>query len=318
MSKKKTVIFAFITMLLWGSLFPVVKLGYKEFGLNTSFIPDLIFFAGIRFVVCGCLLCTYNGIKKTYKVDNGKKYLTIVLIGVFSITLHYACTYIGLSMTDSSKTALLKQLGVIFFICFSFIFIKEDKFSAFKLFSAILGVIGIVILNFDSVRFSFGIGELLIIGASVCTVVSNILCKKYAKGINPLFVTGGSELAGGLILLIIGVSLGGALRVLSVGGLLISLYIVFATVVSYSLWYKTVQQNNLSYLFIIKLSEPLFAAVIGAIILGENIFKWQYAVSFLCIIIAVFVSNFKIKVRHKKIKEVGSLQSVQIMENERR
>ncbi|MBQ9485475.1 MAG: DMT family transporter, partial [Clostridia bacterium] len=205
MSKTKTVIFAFITMLLWGSLFPVVKLGYGEFGLNTSFIPDLIFFAGIRFVISGALLSGYSGIKKTYKVDNKKKYLAVILIGIFSITFHYACTYIGLSKTDSSKTALLKQLGVVFFICFSFLFIKEDKFSVFKMLSAVFGVLGIAVLNFDSLKFSFGIGELLIILASVCTVVSNILCKKFTVGVDPLFVTGGSELFGGVILLIFGV-----------------------------------------------------------------------------------------------------------------
>ena len=280
-------------MILWGSLFPVVKLGYKEFGLNTAFIPDLIFFAGIRFVVCGTLLCLYNGVRKTYKVDYGKKYIAIFLIGLFSITLHYACTYIGLSMTDSSKTALLKQLGTIFFICFSFVFIKEDKFSVFKMISAFFGILGIVILNFDSLKFSFGLGEFLIISASVCTVISNILCKKYTRDVNTLFVTGGSELTGGIILLIVGLSFGGALRVFTLGGLFITIYIVFATVVSYGLWYKTVQTSNLSYLFIIKLSEPLFAAIIGAIILSENIFKWQYAVSFVCIVLAVLISNLK-------------------------
>jgi drug/metabolite transporter (DMT)-like permease len=39
--------------------------------------------------------------------------------------LHYAFTYIGLSSTDSSKTALIKQLGSLIYVCFAFLFFKN-------------------------------------------------------------------------------------------------------------------------------------------------------------------------------------------------
>ena len=70
-------------------------------------------------------------------------------------------------------------------------------------------------------------------------------------------------------------------------------YIIIATVVSYGIWYTAVQKNDLSYLFILKLSEPLFSAVIGALLLNENVFTWQYAIAFVCIVCAVLISNLK-------------------------
>ena len=57
----------------------------------------------------------------------------IFVLGLFSIVLHYAFTYIGLSLTDSSKTALLKQLGVLLYICFAFLFVRDEKFNKLKI-----------------------------------------------------------------------------------------------------------------------------------------------------------------------------------------
>jgi len=40
-------------MALWGSLFPFIKIGYDVFEINSSSIPDILMFVGVRFVVCG-------------------------------------------------------------------------------------------------------------------------------------------------------------------------------------------------------------------------------------------------------------------------
>ena len=44
-------------------------------------------------------------------------------------------------------------------------------------------------------------------------------------------------------------------------------------------------------MFIIKFAEPLFACLFGAIILGENIFKWQYLIAFLLISFGIVLGN---------------------------
>lgn len=294
MTKKKTILLALLVMFLWGSLFPSVKYAYKEFGVSGAFFPDLLLFAGVRFLICGGIILAFNKVKKTpLNISNKKEWVGILLMGLVAISFHYACTYVGLSYTDSSKTALLKQLGVLFFICFSFLFIKNEKFSVYKLIAAIFGIGGIVALNLNALKFTLGIGEILIILASVCTVASNIICKKSCSKVNPVFMTGLSEVAGGALLTVVGFILGGRLNSFTLLGLGISVYIIFATVISYSVWYTIVQKNELSYLFILKLSEPLFSVVIGALLLSENVFTLQYAIAFACVVTAVLISNIR-------------------------
>ena len=294
MSKKKTVILALTVMFLWGSLYPSVKFSYKEFGVNGTFFPDLFLFAGLRFLISGSIISLFCKAKKTpINITTKREWAGVFLMGLVAISLHYACTYVGLSYTDSSKTALLKQLGVLFFICFSFLFIKSEKFSANKLVAALFGVGGIIALNVHSLQISLGIGEILIICASVFTVIANVICKKLCEKVNPLWTTGISQIAGGALLTSLGLVCGGKLRSISWLGGGIGIYILFATIVSYSIWYTVVQKNDLSYLFVLKLSEPLFSAIIGAALLQENVFTLQYAIAFACVVIAVLISNIR-------------------------
>jgi len=278
-------------MLLWGTLFPMVKLGYAAFEVRTSFWPDLLLFAGIRFLICGGVLTAIAVFRhEKVSVAGGKSIPGILSVGLFGVVLHYACTYTGLSMTDSSKTALLKQSGVLLFVCFSFLFFKEEAFSIRKLISALLGLAGIIVLNRSSAGFSFGPGELLILAASVCTVLSNVCCKKYTANIPPVAVTGLSQLAGGAVLTSVALILGGRIGQVQGKGILVFFYICTASCVSYYLWYKNVQQGSISEMFIIKFLEPLFAAVSGALLLGENILRPEYGLALIFISASICIT----------------------------
>ena len=307
--KNKTVLclLTLLVILLWGSLFPMVKLGYKEFQIDSTNVPSLLFFAGIRFAICGFIILVFSTIKyrKIPAVATKNEWIGIFLIGLIAVALHYGCTYVGLSSTNSSKTSLLKQSGMIIFICLSFFFDKDDKFSWKKIAAAVLGVISILILSNNSNILSISLGEVLIIVASFCTVFSNLVCKKANCSSNPINVTGYSELIGGIILLIFGLAFGGKIGHVPFKAILVFCYIVVATIISYVLWYSLVQTSELSYLFIIKLSEPLFTAIISVLVLGENIWQWQYLVSFICVAFAVTIVNIKFT----KIETVNKAQS---------
>mgnify|MGYP003303659475 CR=1 FL=1 len=53
----------------------------------------------------------------TFFAKDAKNALVPVLLsGLFAIILHYSFTYSALKLTDSSKTAILKQVGILFYI----------------------------------------------------------------------------------------------------------------------------------------------------------------------------------------------------------
>lgn len=290
MNKNKTMFYALLVMLLWGTLFPMVKLGYSTYNIVTT--GDILFFAGVRFTVCGVLICLYTFITDKNLFKAAIPSLTpILLSGFFAIILHYGFTYTALKLTDSSKTAILKQVGVLFYVCFSSLFFKEDKPSVKKLIGVILGFAGIIAINASSDGISFNIGDALIIAASFCTVFSNIISKRVFRTVKPVISTGISQLFGGVVLLIVGRLLGGSMNLTFDQSAFTMVYICFASIFSYLIWYSIVKNGELSKLFIIKFAEPVFACVFGAMILGENIFKIQYILAFLLIATGIYISN---------------------------
>lgn len=288
----KSVVLSLIVMALWGSLFPCVKIGYAEFGISSGSVADILLFAAMRFIVCGVVVVAYCLIKgRTMQKPTFKEGVQIVWVGLFAIVLHYACTYLGLASTDSSKTALLKQVGALIYVCFSFLFFKDEKFSIYKIIGAICGFCGIVALNFSKGSVSFAFGDVLILCASFCTVASNIISRKTAQSCAPLWITGISQLFGGIVLLFAALVLGAQVPTFSSSAILIFTYICAASIVSYTLWYYVLKTNELSKMFIIKFAEPLFACLFGAVLLGENIFSWQYLVSFVLVSVGVTIGH---------------------------
>lgn len=289
MNKKKSIIIAFVVMLLWGSLFPMVKLGYSPYNISST--GDILFFAGVRFTVCGAAICLYSLITDAPSYKNIKSaWVNVLLSGLFAIILHYAFTYLGLSLTASSKTAILKQIGALIYVCFSFVFFKNDRPTVVKILGAFLGFAGVCAINLSGGRISFGIGDYLIIAASFCTVASNIVSKRALAKVKPITMTGVSQLFGGIVLLIVGRAMGGSMT-FALNTSYIMVYICIASIISYCLWFTIVKDGALSNLFIIKFAEPAFACVFGWLILGEDILKIQYLLAFILISAGIYIAN---------------------------
>lgn len=293
----KVILKATLVMLLWGSLFPCIKMGYRYFGIDSEHIPSLLLFAGVRFLACGLILTAICCARRErMRVSSKKEWLPLIGVTGFAVVLHYACTYTGLSMVESGKTALLKQLGALLFICFSFVFFKEDRFSIFKLLAAGLGLCGIIVLNLDggSGSVSIGLGELLVIAASLCTVLSNVFGKRLTRTMPPLVMTGYSQLLGGALLCIVGLLGAGRFGAFSIQGTVVFAYILFASCTGYGMWYSLLRTNDLSRLFIIKFLEPVFASLCGLILLGEEL-TVTYLPALTLTVAAVLVSHIKPK-----------------------
>jgi len=288
----KTTVLSLIVMALWGSLFPMVKVGYNAFNIVPDYIPGILMFAGLRFLICGFLVCIFCCIRKEkIEAPKAKSILNIVILGIFSIVLHYAFTYVGLGTTESSKTAIIKQSGALIYVCLLSLFFKDEKFSIVKIIGALVGFCGIIAINYSACRVAFSTGDWLILCASICTVIANIVGKKSTDGNSPLWITGISQLFGGIILFIISCMFGAEFLIFNTKSIWIFIYICAASIISYTLWYYILKNSSLSKMFIIKFAEPLFACVFGAILLGENIFRIQYLMAFILIFSGIIIGH---------------------------
>ena len=278
------VVLPLIPMIVWGSLFPFVKIGYKAFSIDTERIGDIIMLAAMRFSVCGiigCVIAFITGAKLEKPI--GKSILNLFCIGLFSVVLHYAFVYVGLTLTNSSKSAILKQFSPLIYACFSFLCIKSEKFSIYKIFGAIIGFCGIFIINAGGNMNGISKGDILILLASLCTVISLIMSEKSVCGTSPLWVTGISQFLGGALLFALALIMGGKIPDFNAYSSAVFAYICFASITAYTLFFYVQKRIPLSKLFIIKFAEPFFACIFSAILLKENIFQIQYPIAFVLI-----------------------------------
>lgn len=276
---------ALLVMLLWGSLYPGVKLGYRYLEINTSSVPDIMMFAGNRFLVCGTIITLLAFLKGDRLNPSVKTSVwPVISMGLTGVVLHYVLNYTSLTMTESGRAAILKSVGPLLYICLSFLFMRDEEFSVKKLIGAALGFAGIAAMNADAKGgLSIQLGDILMIGASLAGILSNISGKKAMACNSPFVVTGVSQLFGGVVLTLMALVLGAQTMKISPTGLLVFAYICFASIVAYLIWYRIMKLIPLSEMYLIKFCEPVFACVFGAICFGENIFTIQYLLAFLLI-----------------------------------
>lgn len=294
-NRSKSIAYALLVMLLWGALFPLVKVGYQVFSVDTASVPDMLVFAGARFLVCGAVICLFSLIQNPEHLKSVRKTrIGVLLSGFISVTLHYGFSYIALGMTASSKTAIIKQIGALFYICASCLLPQNrgNKAGMRVFFGAVLGFAGIITINAESGSgISFGYGDMLIFCASFCTVFSNMISKRVFLLAEPVAATGVSQFAGGFLLLLLGFAGGGKLIFLPDKRVLVFAVICALTIVSYCIWYRIVKYSALSRLFLIKFTEPLFACIFSALLLGEPILRWQYAAAFVLITAGICLAD---------------------------
>lgn len=295
-SELRYILLALFTMLAWGSLYPVIKVCYRLSGIEGDNIAAMLMLAAWRFLVCGTVVTVIAVLTRAKLSPPRARTLSLIgAIGIFSVLLHYGFSFVGLSMTDSSKTAILKQVAPLLFACISFLFVKGRAFSPGKPIGALVGFCGILAISLDTSfgGFNVGAGDLLILAASLCSVISMIISERVAKTASPLWITGISQLLGGAALFIVACSLGGSIPRLAPSFFLAFAYMCVASILGYVTFYSLQRKMALSKLFIIKFSEPLFACVVSAILLRENILQWRYLIGFLLISTGIVLASDK-------------------------
>lgn len=285
-----TIFSALLVMAIWGSLYPAIKIGYTAFNINADSIPDILMFAGIRFLISGIAV---SFALRNDKINDRSDIKYILLAGIFSIVLQYAFVYIGLSVSDGSKASIIKQVGILVYVCFAFLFIRNEKFSIYKILGALIGFAGIAVMGTGGGRFDFSVGDIMIVLSSLCMVTANIIIKVKLDGVSSSTITGISQFVGGAVLIVSAFLMGAKMPVFNLRAFGVFAYICIASNVAYILWYNIIKKNNLSNLFIIKFAEPLFACMFSAILLGEDIFKIQYLIAFILVSSGIMLGNKK-------------------------
>lgn len=264
--------------LLWGSAFPMVKIGFKMLQIEHS-TGGKLSFAAYRFLLAGLIIFGALVVSGTsVRLPTGKDYALLLLLGLLQTTLQYTFFYIGLSNTTGMKASIINGAGSFFLALSSHWWIKDDVLTTRKNMGLILGFLGIVLVNFKQNQFDFEFrltGEGFILFTALASTAGMLLVKKNALRIHPPVLSAYQLTFGSLVLLIISWILEppGILR-FTPATLLLLLYLSFVSAAAFSLWYVLIKYNQLTSIAVYRFLIPVSGTFLSAAILAGEHLTW--------------------------------------------
>lgn len=302
-SKRNVVLTGIFYTFLWGCAFPLVKICMEAFQISDGDNMSKCLVAGIRFSFSGMLAlvwCYFKEETKIYIKPHQAK--SVILYGVLGTALQYAFTYIGLSRIDGSKGAVYDQLCVFIVVITSGIFFKSDKLNFNKVIGAALGFMGVLVINTDGVSFTFNpLGEGIMLCAVICQTAAYFVSKSTAESISAPKLVGYGQLIGGIMLCIFSALSGGRIHTVNLIAVISLIALVLISAVAYILSLMPLKYFPASEISSFNLLITVFGVAMSAVMLGENIFKWNYGASLALISIGIILINSK-KVQKGKVK----------------
>ncbi|HPF17711.1 MAG TPA: DMT family transporter [Thermotogota bacterium] len=281
---------------LWGSAFPVLKVAYREFGIEQA-VSGRILLAGIRFFLAAMLLFLFSMKSKESISKLGWKHIAyLLLLGIFQTTLQYYFFYNGLANTTGIKASVLASSGTFFMVLLAHFAYTDDKLSPAKLIGLITGLAGIVLVNWGKdFSWSFTLkGEGFLIFTGIANAVGTVIAKKMAKDIHPFRVSAFQMLFGSVLLMIIAYSSEEKpmLQFTALGGWLL-IYSAFLSAIAFGMWYALLKYHKAGEITIFKFIIPVSGSILSAIFLPEEFFSFSIIVALSLVSVGIFSVNKK-------------------------
>lgn len=299
-------ILALISCLLWGSAFPVVKVGYELFNIAASDTYSKIVFAGYRFFLAGILIflfCIARG--KSLKLTRSG-FKKVLLLGLLQTTINYTFFYIGVSNTSGTIGSIIMGTNTLFAIIIARFFYNEDKLTLEKIIGLILGFSGVIIVNINGGSLGGGFtltGEGFILLASLVGSISSVYTKRVTKNVNSFLVAGYQLFLGSLFLLFAGFLGGGQILHFNPQNIWLLIYLAFLSATAFSIWTSLLEHNPVAKVAIYKFTVPIFGVFLSYILLGERLLGGKVIAS----VILVSVSIILINVDRKKANSIENI-----------
>ena len=293
--KHNILIIALICTALWGSAFPVVKIGYELLEIQTQDIYSKIYFAGLRFCIASIMVFTIQKIILKEKIHVEKSHIKpIILLGLLQTSLQYFFFYIGVANTSGIKSAIIQSSSTFFTVIAAHFIYAEDRLDFNRVLSLILGFGGVILVNLGkdmNLSFKF-IGEGFLLIAALLSTVATLYVKTISNNINPFLISGGQMFSGSLLLLLIGkIGMAGSKLNFSLNSILLIIYAAFISAVAFSLWYMLLKYNPAGKISIYRLFIPVFGSIFSVLFVkGEN-FTINLLVGLILVILGIITLN---------------------------
>ena len=287
------VAFALTAAIAWGWAYPLIKLGFAEFGITQVMTGSKMLFAGVRFILAGLIvLAIAAATRRRFEVAGAGGWLYVLLFALLNTGLHYYFFYVGLSYSDGARAAILNSLGTFLLVLLACMFFKSDKLTSSKIIGCALGFAGIMALNIGGGAgggFTF-MGDGMIILNTFCAALAGLMTRGLGKRVDVFVGTGYSLALGGVMLVVPGLLMGGTLpNINAVGGVILML-LVCISALGFTLYNKLLTCNPVGKVAIFNSLIPVVGAVTSCMCLGEP-FYWKYVAAAALATAGIYIIN---------------------------
>lgn len=284
---------AVLSTLLWGSAYPVVKIGYQIFGIGENAVFNKLLFAGVRFALAGVLVLVASWVvQKRFPLPQKEAVRDIAALGFVQTAVQYLFFYIGLSHTTAMKSAIINATAAFMAILLAHFLYKDDRLTLRKGAGCLLGFAGVVLINLDG-GFGGGFalnGEGFLILAAASFAVGSIISKQAAAKEDSMVVTGWQLLIGGMVLVIVGFLGGAKLAIPSAQAFWLLAYLAFLSSVAFTLWTVLLKNNSVGKISVYNFLTPVFGVLLSVILLGEA-FDWKIMLALAAVCTGILIVN---------------------------
>ena len=263
---------AVLCCLLWGSAFPMIKIGYRLFGIASADAASQILFAGCRFTLAGILALIMGSIGRRRILRPAAGLLpNIFLLCLLQTVLQYLFFYIGLAHTTGLKASIIGGVNTFISILVASLIFRQEKLSGAKILGCLFGFAGVVLVNLSGMDLQFGLtGEGFILISTVAAAFSSVYLKRLSAREDPVTLSGSQFVMGGLIMIAAGLAMGGRLTFGSPACYGVLAYLGFLSAAAYSVWGILLAHNPVSKVTVYFCMNPIFGVILSALLLGEQ------------------------------------------------
>lgn len=304
---------------LWGWAFPLLKLGFAEFGITAEMTASKMVYAGLRFTFAGLLILLVSAVlRKDFRVKIAgqagndapsatsspsspsspaptghlKPWLYILAFALMNTTLHYAFFYVGMSHSVAARASILNSMGTFILVILACLFFESDKFTLKKIIGVAIGITGIFALNFGNKAdggFSW-MGDGMIFLNTMCSAIAGLMTRGLSKRVDVFVGTGYALSIGGFLLLLPGFLAGGALPRVTFTGIAILLALVSISTIGFSIYNKLISCNPVGKVAVFNSLIPVVGTLTSCLCLGEA-FQWNYLLAATLAAIGIYLIN---------------------------
>lgn len=309
------VLVAVLCTFFWGNMIPAIKVGFDLLKIEPDNLFAEVLYAGLCFTLAGIFSLALPFLKeKRFILPKKIVIKDTIILGLVQTTLQYIFLYIGLSKASGFNSAVISSTGTFLIVILSHFLYKDDKINLKKFLGCLLGILGVMVLNFSeslavSPAFTFE-GEGMIFLSTLTFVFTTPLCKKISQYDSTIVFTGYSFFIGGIILIFFGV-LGGGEFEFSTKGLAMIIYLAIAASVSGVLWNCLLEHNIVSKVTVYNFLVPIFGAASSNLMLTEEVAEWRSLISLILICLGIYFVDGEFSSLKKIINKLRKKQNAE-------